>query len=71
MLTLGIDSSTDIGAMGLVDGHDFLGEVNIRLHHRHSERLLINIDHLLQEAGYAINDSEGVGVTDGPGTCTG
>lgn len=71
MLVMGIDSSSDIGAIGLIDNSGLLGEINIRLSHRHSERLLPNIDFLLKETGHHINELDGLAVTIGPGSFTG
>ena len=71
MLTLGIDTSTDIAAIGLIDKDKFIGELNISLHHQHSERLLVNIDHLFKESDYQIDDLEGLAVGLGPGSFTG
>jgi len=71
MLTLGIDTSTEVGAFGLVKGREFLGEINLLLNQRHSERIMINIKHLLQESEYKVKDLEGLAVTLGPGSFTG
>lgn len=71
MLVLGIDTATDICAIGLIDGKKLLGELNVCLHHRHSERLINNIDYLLKEAGYTVKDLEGAAVGLGPGSFTG
>lgn len=71
MLVLGIDTSSRTGAIGLVNDTGLLGEINIRLSKRHSERLLPNLDYLLQETGYNLKDIDGIGVTSGPGSFTG
>jgi len=71
MLILGIDTSTDICSIGLCQSQKFLGEINIKLKRRHSERLLPLIDRLLSESGYDIQDINGVAVTKGPGSFTG
>lgn len=71
MLVMGIDTSSEVGAVGLADETGLLGEVNIRLLHRHSERLLPNIDFLLKEAGFSISELDGLSVTVGPGSFTG
>jgi len=71
MLILGIDTSTDICSIGLCQSRKFLGEINIKLKRRHSERLLPLIDRLLSESGYDIQDINGVAVTKGPGSFTG
>ncbi len=71
MLVLGIDSSSPVNALGLFNQSGLLGEVNIRLHNRHSERLLANIDFLLKGAGYTVQDLAGIAVATGPGSFTG
>lgn len=71
MIILGIDTSSDICSVGLSKGNDFLGEINIKLKRRHSERLLPIIKNLLAETGLDIHEIEGVAVTDGPGSFTG
>ncbi len=71
MLTLGIDTSTEIGAIGLVKKEKFLGETNILLNQRHSERIMVNIDYILGETQYKVNDLEVLAVTIGPGSFTG
>ncbi|MFP4661577.1 MAG: tRNA (adenosine(37)-N6)-threonylcarbamoyltransferase complex dimerization subunit type 1 TsaB [Halanaerobiales bacterium] len=71
MLTLGIDSSGEIGAVGLADENSVLGEININLVHRHSEELLNNIDYLMNQTGISIKELEGLAVTLGPGSFTG
>lgn len=71
MLVLGIDTSTDICSVGLSQKQDFLGEINIKLKRRHSERLLPIIKRLLDETGVDIQNLDGLAVTDGPGSFTG
>src|SRR6056297_58327 len=71
MLILGIDTSSDICSVGLSENKDFLGEINIKLKRRHSERLLPIIKRLFSEAGLEIQDFDGLAVTDGPGSFTG
>lgn len=71
MLILGIDSSTEIAAIALLDNKNIIGEINLALYRKHSERLLPNIAHLFQESNYTINDIDGIAVTIGPGSFTG
>lgn len=71
MLVMGIDSSSEIGAVGISDSNGISGDINIRLVHRHSEELLSNIDFLLKQSGYRMADLEGLSVTIGPGSFTG
>lgn len=71
MLTLGIDTSTEICALGLADEEGILGEVNFRLIHRHGEELLSNLDFLLSQTGKKIEDLEALCIGTGPGSFTG
>ncbi len=71
MLTIGIDSSTEVGAIGLINDEELLAEINISLYRRHSKRLLPNIKYMLEETGFNIKDLEGIAVTVGPGSFTG
>lgn len=71
MHVLSVDSATDIGALGLIDGERVLGDVNLHLHHRQSERLLINLKNMLQEAEITQRQLEGLAVGLGPGSFTG
>lgn len=71
MLTLGIDTSTEICALGLADEEGILGEVNFRLIHRHGEELHSHLDYLLQTTEKRIEDLEGLCIGSGPGSFTG
>ncbi|HLV10593.1 MAG TPA: tRNA (adenosine(37)-N6)-threonylcarbamoyltransferase complex dimerization subunit type 1 TsaB [Halanaerobiales bacterium] len=71
MLVMGIDTSGEIGAVGLTSAEGIIGEINIRLRRQHSERLLPNIDILFKETGKKLNELDGIGVTTGPGSFTG
>ncbi len=71
MIVLGLDSSTDIAAIGLIKGDRLLGEMNINLYQKHSERLLPCIKYLMQECGVQKKDLQGLAVTVGPGSFTG
>ncbi len=71
MLILGIDTSTDICSVGLNNKGKFIGEININLKRRHSERLLPIIKRLLFETGLSLNELNGIVVTNGPGSFTG
>jgi tRNA threonylcarbamoyladenosine biosynthesis protein TsaB len=71
MLILGIDTSSDICSVGLSKDKEFIGEINIKLKRRHSERLLPIIKRLLFETGKKLNDLDGIVVTNGPGSFTG
>jgi len=71
MLTLGVDSSSEVGAVGLADENGILGEINIKLVHRHSKELLSIIDYLFKQTGRGVKELEGIAVSVGPGSFTG
>lgn len=71
MLVLGIDTSTEICSVGISNKEDFIGEINIKLKRKHSERLLPIIVRLFSETGYQLQDIDGLAVTEGPGSFTG
>lgn len=71
MLTLGFDTSTDIGSIGLVDGEDVKGEYSFAAKESQSERLLASIDLLLNETCSDISEIEKIAVSRGPGSFTG
>lgn len=71
MLILGIDSSTEMAGISLLDNDKIIAEINLALYRRHSERLLPNISHLFQELDYNIKEVDGIAVTIGPGSYTG
>lgn len=68
---MGIDSSSEIGSIGLVNKEGIIGEINLHLANRHSEELLNNIDFLFKQTGYSIKELNGICVTNGPGSFTG
>lgn len=71
MLVLGIDTSSPVAAIALVSEHGLLAEINIELIHRHSERLIPNIDYLFKETNHSIDEVTGLVVGIGPGSFTG
>jgi tRNA threonylcarbamoyladenosine biosynthesis protein TsaB len=68
---MGIDSSGEIGAVGLANEDGIIGELNLQLSNPHSEELLNNIDFLLKQTGYSLKDLDGISITNGPGSFTG
>lgn len=71
MLTLGFDTATDLGTVGLIDEEDVIGEFTFEADESQSERLLSSIDLLLKESDLKISDVEKIGVSRGPGSFTG
>ncbi len=71
MITLGIDSSTDILAIGLADSNIILGEMKSEALRDHASRIMPMIDNLLTECGLDKNQLEGLVISIGPGSFTG
>jgi len=71
MKILGIDTSSMMGAVGIVDGEDLVAEVRTNVAVTYSERLMLHIDGLLKTAGMSISDIDGFSVNIGPGSFTG
>lgn len=71
MKVLGIDTSTMMGAVGIVEGEDILAELRTNVAVTHSERLMLHIDGLLRSARLTLDDIGGFAVTVGPGSFTG
>jgi len=71
MLTLGFDTATEIGTVGLVDGGEVLGEYTFQAGESQSEKLLSAIDLLLRELEKKVTDVKKIAVSRGPGSFTG
>jgi len=71
MIALGIDTSTILGGVALARGDRLLGETRCDARAAASERLLPQIDRLLDDLGLARSDCDRIGVTLGPGSFTG
>lgn len=71
MKILGIDTSTMMGAVGIVDGDSLIAELRTNIELTHSERLMLHIDSLLKSAHLTLADIDGFSVTLGPGSFTG
>jgi len=70
MLTLGIDTATAIGSVGLADGSP-LGELSFSARMSQSERLIQAIDRLLELNQARVKDLKLIAVSAGPGSFTG
>lgn len=68
---LGIETSSKIGGLALVEDGEVAAEGNIDTHLSHSAYLIPQLDSLLEKAGWKIGDLEGIGVGLGPGSFTG
>ncbi len=71
MKILGIDTSTTMGAVGIVEDETLVAEMRTNISLTHSERLMGHIDTLLKSARMTLDDIGGFAVSVGPGSFTG
>ena len=71
MIVMGIDSSTQVNTIALLQGGQLLCEAVLNTRKNHSQRLMPMIDTLLKEAELGIENVDGVAVSLGPGSFTG
>ena len=71
VLILAFDTATPVGSVALVDEERVLVGRYFDLGLQHSQRLFVEIDQAFQTAGLSIDEVDGVGVTNGPGSFTG
>lgn len=71
MKILGIQTSTLIWSIGVVDGEKLLGEYAFNSYERLSKILVPAIDELLNKTGLKSKELDGIVVTKGPGLFTG
>ena len=71
MKILGIDTSTPIGSVGLIDGERFVAEHTLSIVKAHSSRLMPAIDQILKWADLTAHDLDACAVGIGPGSFTG
>jgi len=70
-MILGIDTSTDVCALGLAENGKMISDYRFTAKYRHAERLPVCIDHVLDDAGISHQQITGVAVSIGPGSFTG
>jgi tRNA threonylcarbamoyladenosine biosynthesis protein TsaB len=71
MIVLGIDTSDYANAVGVVDDDRILADRAYEARTDSLQQIVANIDFTLKEAGFTLNDVEGIGVGLGPGSWTG
>lgn len=72
MLILSIDTSTNIGGIGIYSSEKgLIGEININVKKTHSENIMKLIDSLLEITEIKISDIDKIAVSIGPGSFTG
>lgn len=71
MKILGIDTSTPIGSVALIDDDNIVAEHTLNIVHAHSSRLMPAIDAVLKWGEITPHDLDGCAVGIGPGSFTG
>ncbi|NME35608.1 MULTISPECIES: tRNA (adenosine(37)-N6)-threonylcarbamoyltransferase complex dimerization subunit type 1 TsaB [Fusobacterium] len=72
MLILGIDTSTNVGSIGVYsDEKGLLGEITVNINKTHSENIMVMVDNLLNLLEVDIKDIDKIAVSIGPGSFTG
>jgi len=71
MRILGVDTSTPIGSVALIDGDNLIAEHTLDIVQAHSSRLMPAIDSVLKWGNITADDLDGCAVGIGPGSFTG
>jgi len=72
MKILAIETSTMLGGIAIADDSaGLIAEVRLNVKSTHSERLMTEINHVLQQSGLTVDDIDIFGVAIGPGSFTG
>jgi tRNA threonylcarbamoyladenosine biosynthesis protein TsaB len=66
-----VETSTLAGGVALLEGDRLVGEYRLDVRVTYSERLMVAIDRVLVDGGWAAGDLEGLAVAVGPGSFTG
>ena len=68
---LGIETSTKVCSVALIDEDEISGEITLNIPHIHVEQLVVMINNLLSNLHLSYGDLDAVGVSSGPGSFTG
>lgn len=71
MKVLTVDTATIVATAAVVDENKLICETIVNFQKKHSEKLMPAIDHMLADAGLAIQDMDAFGIVNGPGSFTG
>ncbi|MCI0546687.1 MAG: tRNA (adenosine(37)-N6)-threonylcarbamoyltransferase complex dimerization subunit type 1 TsaB [Candidatus Rokubacteria bacterium] len=71
MRILGLETATLAGSAALVDGGRIVAAALLNIGLTHSERLMVAVERLLEDAAWPVEVLEGVAVSIGPGSFTG
>ncbi len=71
MIVLGLETSTAVCAAAVVEDGVVRAEATVVERHVHAERLLLQVEQVLRDAGTGLRDVAGIAVSIGPGSFTG
>ncbi len=71
MKILAIETSSLAGGVALMDESRLIAEYRLNVEVRHAERVMVSIDHLLQQSQTQVKDLDAIAVSIGPGSFTG
>src|SRR4030095_4843759 len=71
MMVLGIETSTALGSVAIMEDQELRGERRWETEKGHAERLMLEVDRLLEDVSIPIEALDGYAVTIGPGSFTG
>lgn len=71
MNILTVDTSTIVASVAILNEEKLVGEMIVNHQKKHSEKLMVSIDHLLKDGGLSIREIDVFGVVAGPGSFTG
>lgn len=66
-----MDTSSHVASVSLIEEDEVLALYSVKAKKTHSQRLMPMIDHLLNEAGYSLEEMDAYAVCQGPGSFTG
>ncbi len=71
MKILGIETSTAVCGVALVDDEHLVADYRLNIKHFHAEKLVRLVDHLLSDTNTTLAQVDGIAVSIGPGSFTG
>lgn len=71
MRILGIDTSSRINGIGLINGNQILADFTWEAMDNSLQKIILNIDLVLKDEGFTLEDVDGLAVGIGPGSWTG
>jgi tRNA threonylcarbamoyladenosine biosynthesis protein TsaB len=68
---LAIETSTMLGGVAIMEDETLIAESRMNVKTTHSERLMVEIEHILKQSGLKIDDIDVFAIAAGPGSFTG